>query len=136
MVFAAPEAAPTHHLALEAIRALQQLGHLLKLCGGQGSANPAGAHATAALIQQGHHRHGDAELLAQSQQILRSTAAAMAKPEVLTDHHRLGLQLLLQQGAEADEAVLELLDSAGRWLRREQRDPGCPRSSTKQAQAG
>ena len=46
------------------------------------------------------------------------------------------LQLLLQQGADADGAVLELLDSAGRWLRREQRDPGCPRSSSPQAQAG
>ena len=45
------------------------------------------------------------------------------------------LQLLLQQGADADGAVLELL-SAGRWLRREQRDPGCPRSSSTQAQAG
>jgi hypothetical protein len=43
------------------------------------------------------------------------------------------LQLLLLQGANGDADVLALLDSAGRWLRREQRDPGCPRSSTNQA---
>ncbi|MEB3177052.1 MAG: DUF6439 family protein [Synechococcus sp.] len=43
------------------------------------------------------------------------------------------LQLLLQQGASGDAAVLELLDSAGRWLRREQRDPGCPHATKPQA---
>ena len=38
------------------------------------------------------------------------------------------LQQLLLQGPRGDEDVLDLLQSAQRWLRREQRDPGCPRS--------
>ena len=36
------------------------------------------------------------------------------------------LLLLIRSGAQADADVLALLESAQRWLKREQRDPGCP----------
>ena len=36
------------------------------------------------------------------------------------------LLLLMRSGAKADADVLALVDSAQRWIRREQRDPGCP----------
>ena len=50
-----------------------------------------------------------------------------------TDRHRraaeqlsAALLLLLRSGAEADGDVVALLESAQRWIKREQRDPGCP----------
>ena len=36
------------------------------------------------------------------------------------------LLLLIRSGAQADADVLALLESAQRWIKREQRDPGCP----------
>jgi hypothetical protein len=36
------------------------------------------------------------------------------------------LLLLLRSGAQADGDVVALLESAQRWIKREQRDPGCP----------
>ena len=36
------------------------------------------------------------------------------------------LLLLLRNGAQADGDVLALVESAQRWIKREQRDPGCP----------
>ena len=36
------------------------------------------------------------------------------------------LLLLMRGGAQADSDVLALLQSAQRWIKREQRDPGCP----------
>ena len=36
------------------------------------------------------------------------------------------LLLLLRNGAQADGDVVALLESAQRWIKREQRDPGCP----------
>ena len=36
------------------------------------------------------------------------------------------LLLLMRSGAQADGDVLALLESAQRWIKREQRDPGCP----------
>ena len=35
------------------------------------------------------------------------------------------LLLLLRSGAQADGDVVALLESAQRWIKREQRDPGC-----------
>ena len=50
-----------------------------------------------------------------------------------TDRHRraaeqlsAALLLLLRSGAQADGDVVALLESAQRWIKREQRDPGCP----------
>ena len=50
-----------------------------------------------------------------------------------TDRHRraaeqlsAALLLLLRSGAKADGDVVALLESAQRWIKREQRDPGCP----------
>ena len=50
-----------------------------------------------------------------------------------TDRHRraaeqlsAALLLLLRSGAKADSDVVALLESAQRWIKREQRDPGCP----------
>ena len=50
-----------------------------------------------------------------------------------TDRHRraaeqlsAALLLLLRSGAQADGDVVALLESAKRWIKREQRDPGCP----------
>ncbi|WP_295476320.1 hypothetical protein [Synechococcus sp. UW140] len=34
----------------------------------------------------------------------------------------------MQANGPGDEAAVELLESALRWLKREQRDPGCPHS--------
>ena len=52
---------------------------------------------------------------------------------VKTDRHRraaeqlsAALLLLLRNGAQADGDVVALLESAQRWIIREQRDPGCP----------
>ena len=48
------------------------------------------------------------------------------------DHRRAAEQLsaalllLLRSGAQADGDVVALLESAQRWIKREQRDPGCP----------
>ena len=36
------------------------------------------------------------------------------------------LLLLMRSGAKADADVLALVGSAQRWIKREQRDPGCP----------
>ena len=36
------------------------------------------------------------------------------------------LLLLLRSGAKADDDVVALLESAQRWIKREQREPGCP----------
>ena len=36
------------------------------------------------------------------------------------------LLLLLRNGSQADGDVLALVESAQRWIKREQRDPGCP----------
>ena len=36
------------------------------------------------------------------------------------------LLLLMRSGAQADGDVVALLESAQRWIKREQRDPGCP----------
>ena len=36
------------------------------------------------------------------------------------------LLLLLRNGDQADGDVLALVESAQRWIKREQRDPGCP----------
>ena len=47
-------------------------------------------------------------------------------------HHRAAEQLsaalllLMRCGPEADADVMALLESAQRWIKREQRDPGCP----------
>ena len=50
-----------------------------------------------------------------------------------TDRHRraaeqlsAALLLLMRSGAQADGDVVALLESAQRWIKREQRDPGCP----------
>ena len=50
-----------------------------------------------------------------------------------TDRHRraaeqlsAALLLMLRSGAQADGDVVALLESAQRWIKREQRDPGCP----------
>ena len=50
-----------------------------------------------------------------------------------TDRHRraaeqlsAALLLLLRSGAQADGDVVALLESAQRWIKREQRDRGCP----------
>ena len=50
-----------------------------------------------------------------------------------TDRHRraaeqlsAALLLLLRSGVQADGDVVALLESAQRWIKREQRDPGCP----------
>ena len=36
------------------------------------------------------------------------------------------LLLLMRSGSQADGDVVALLESAQRWIKREQRDPGCP----------
>jgi hypothetical protein len=55
--------------------------------------------------------------------------------QLKTDPHRRASEQIsaalihaLQANAPGDQAAVELLESALRWLKREQRDPGCPRS--------
>ncbi len=55
--------------------------------------------------------------------------------QLKTDRHRRASEQIsaalihaLQANGPGDEAAVELLESALRWLKREQRDPGCPHS--------
>ena len=55
--------------------------------------------------------------------------------QLKTDPHRRASEQIsaalihaLQANGPGDQAAVELLESALRWLKREQRDPGCPRS--------